>query len=90
MTTHDSLFEYFHIFYVLKIRLNLFEISKQVLKSENELSGLKIDFKSGLHKVVQCACIQPYHMTNLNTHTRHHSVGSMFEINFIMSTFWGA
>ena len=32
--------------------------------------------------VVQCACIQPYHMINLNTRTWHHSSGFMFEINF--------
>ena len=29
--------------------------------------------------MVQCACIQSYHMINLNTHTWHHFSGSMFE-----------
>ena len=51
-------------------------------KSENKLFCLKIYFKCGPRRVVQCACIQPYHVINLNTRTRHRSVGSMFEIIF--------
>ena len=51
-------------------------------KSEKKLSRLKIDFKCRPRRVVQCACIQPYHVINLNTRTWPHSVGSMFEMNF--------
>ena len=75
-------------FYVLNILLNLFEISKQVLKFENliqiwkKISCLKSYFKHGPRRVVQCECIKLYHMIRLNTHTLNHSAKSTFEINF--------
>ena len=48
-------------------------------KSEKKIILLEIYFKCGLRRVVQCVRIWPYHVINLNTHTRYHSVGSMFE-----------
>ena len=59
-----------------------FEIWKIESKPEKVLSSLKIYFKHGLCGVVPCACIQVYHVIMFNTHTWHHSAGSMFEKKF--------
>ena len=73
-------------FYVnLKIYLNLFEISYYLLKFENliqfwkSLSHLRFFFKTRPLGRIQCECIQPYYMIDLNTHTWHHSEVSMFQ-----------
>ena len=65
------------------------------LKSQNKFWNLKFWFKSekknfssenllkrGPGRVVQCECIQPYHLINLNTRTWQHSIGFMLEIKF--------
>ena len=61
-----------HNFYLLKICLNLFEISNRVLKFENLIEIIipsDFFFKYGRHRVVPCACVQPYHVINLYTST---------------------
>ena len=49
----------------------------------------KINFQSGIKLfiyapsgVLQCVCIQPHHLINLNTRTWQHSIGFMLEIKF--------
>ena len=66
-------------FYLLKIHLNLFEISNRVLKFENwiKIWNFFIPFEN-LFPIwtLRSVCIQVYHVT------WHHSAESMFEINF--------
>ena len=72
---------------LLKIHLNLFEISNRVLKFENISKGkvfscLKIYFKYGPCGVVPFACFQVKYMIRLNTLTLHGSPRARFESNF--------
>ena len=52
-------------FDIWKYNLNL---KKKNIPSENY-------FKHGPCRMVQCVCVQPYHVVNLNTTTWHHSRG---------------
>ena len=69
-------------FYVLKIHLNFFEISNQVLKRENLIQIWKIFVSSWTPQSVPCVWIKPYHMINLNFCIWHHSAESIFEVDF--------
>ena len=77
-------------FYVLKIRLNLFEISTWVFSYENLiwiwhfLSCLKIYFKHGPWGVVPCACIQVYHVSGVHVWNRFSDRTNFFrfKLNF--------
>ena len=45
------------------------------------LFSMKIYLQHCPSGVVQCVCILPYHVINLNTRPWHHNAGSMLEIN---------
>ena len=76
ITFHLDSFSYAQNFYLLKIYLNLIEISNRVLKFEHCIKWPCI---------VQCACIRLNHIINLNTCTWPHSAGSIFKSKFQIS-----
>ena len=71
-------------FYVLKIYLNLFEISKQVFKFENLISHLKKYYPvwkvvSNMNRKSGSMCVLSHDKLE---YTWQHFIGSMFESNF--------
>ena len=78
-------------FYLLKIHLNLLEISNQVLKFENltliwkKIISSENLFQTSIPWSGASMCIKPYHVLNLNTPTWQNSAGSLFEIIFRMN-----
>ena len=63
---------------------NISHIQLELWANAQNFYLLKIRVFSNLEWCNVYLCIQPYHVINLNTCTRHHSAGYIFEINFVI------